>query len=60
MLQKCFTLPILPLNAYFHSVCLDSRFFVLSVCCNICLEKEIQLVLGESYMFADVIMWYVQ
>ena len=27
---------------------------------NICLEKEIQLLLGESYMFGDVIIWYVQ
>ena len=32
----------------------------LSVCCNICLETEIQLLVGESYMFGDVIIWYVQ
>ena len=56
MLQNCFTLPMLPTNAYFHSVCLVS----MSLCYNICLEKEIQLLLGQSYMFGNVIIWYVQ
>ena len=27
MLQNCFTLPVLPINAYFHSVFLDYRSF---------------------------------
>ena len=40
----------------FHSVCLVS----MSVCYNICSEREIQLLFGQSYMFGDVIIWYVQ
>ena len=47
---------MLPTNAYFHSVCLVS----MSLSYNICLEKEIQLLLGQSYMFGNVIIWYVQ
>ena len=56
MLQNCFTLHMLPTNANFHSVCLVS----MSLGYNICLEKEIQLLLGQSYMFRNVILWYVQ
>ena len=56
MLQNCFTLPMLPVNDYFHSVCLVS----MSLCYNICFEKKIQLLFGQSYMFGDVIIWYVQ
>ena len=58
MLQNCFTLPMLHVltNAYFHSVFLVS----MTLCYNICLEKEIQLLLGQSYMFGNVIIWYVQ
>ena len=56
MLQNCFTLPMLPTNAYFDSVCLVS----MSLCYYICLEKEIQLLLGQAYMFGHVIIWYVQ
>ena len=52
MLQNCFTLPMLPTNAYFHSVCLVS----MSLCYNICLEKEIKVLLGQSYMFGNVII----
>ena len=43
--KNCFTLTMLPTNAYFHSVCLVS----MSLCYNICLEKEIQLLFGQSY-----------
>ena len=43
-------------NAYFHSVCLVS----MSLCYTIGFEKEIQLLLGQSYMFGNVIIWYVQ
>ena len=32
----------------------------MSLCYNICLEKGIQLLLGQSYMFGNVIIWYVQ
>ena len=56
MLQNCFMLPMLPTNAYFHLVCLVS----MSLCFNICLEKETQLLLGQSYMFGNVIIWYIQ
>ena len=56
MLQNCFTLPMLPTNAYFHSVCMVS----ISLCYNMCLEKEIQLLLGQSYMSGNVIIWYFQ
>ena len=56
MLQNCFKLPMLPTNAYFRSVCLVS----MSLCYHICLEKEIQLLLGQPYMFRNVIIWYVQ
>ena len=49
MLHNCFSLPMLPTNAYFHSVCLVS----MSLCYNICLEKETQLLLGQSYMFGN-------
>ena len=52
MLQNCFTLPMLPTNAYFHSVCLVS----MSLCYNICLEKDIQLLLEQPYMFGNVII----
>ena len=34
---------MLPINAYFHLVCLVSMF----LCCNICFEKEIQLLLDS-------------
>ena len=54
--KNCFTLPMLPINSYFHSVCLVS----MSLCYNICFEKETQLLFGQSYMFGDVIIWYVQ
>ena len=40
--KNCFTLPMLPINAYFHSVYLVS----MSLCYNTCLEKEIQLLFG--------------
>ena len=56
MLQNCFTLPMLPANAYFHSVCLVS----MSLCYNIGLGKEIQLLLGQPYIFGNVIIWFVQ
>ena len=56
MLQNCYTLSLLPTNADFHSDCLVS----MSLCYNICLEKEIQLLLGQPYMFGNVIIWYVQ
>ena len=56
MLQNYLTLPMLPTNVYFHSAFLVS----MSLCYNICLEKEIQLLLGQSYMFGNVIIWYVQ
>ena len=32
----------------------------MSLCYNICLEKVIQLFLGQPYMFGNVIIWYVQ
>ena len=60
MLQNCFTLPMLPTNAYFHSVCLVSMSLCYNICLEKCLEKEIQLLLGQSYMFGNVIIWYVQ
>ena len=47
MLQNCFKLLMLPINAYFHSVFLVS----MSLCYNICLEKEIKLLLGQSYVW---------
>ena len=52
MLQNCFTLPMLPTNTYFDSVCLVS----MSLCYNVCLEKEIKVLLGQSYMFGNVII----
>ena len=34
--KNCFTLPMIPINAYFHSVCLIS----MSLCYNICVKKR--------------------
>ena len=58
MLQNCFTLHMLPINAYFYSVCLDSMSFDQYAVTYV--WKKIQLLLGESYMFGDVVIWYVQ
>ena len=41
---------MLPVNAYFHSVGL----VFMSLCYNICFEKEIQLLFGQSNMFGDL------
>ena len=39
---------------------IQSAMVSMSLCYNICLEKEIQLLLGQSYMFGNVVIWYVQ
>ena len=49
MLKNCFTLPMLPINAYFHSVYLDSMYFYQYAVIYVS-KKEIQLLLEESYM----------
>ena len=33
---------------------------MLQNCFTLRLEKEIQLLLGQSYMFENAIIWYVQ
>ena len=54
MLQNCFTLPML---IFIQSTWIPGIF--ISLLYNM-FNKKIQLLVGESYMFGNVIIWYVQ